>query len=280
MNNIILNRLFSNNIFERLLTYNEDNLYRECVNRFLKNTESTYNKDLIKELYRYLHLNYRNEYYYKNILVNKLLIGRHSLNTTIALSELPINKSIADFILVNGKATVYEIKTELDDFSRLENQINDYYKAFTTVNILTSEGNYKRLKKSLTNDNVGIYVLTKRNTISTRRKPREVYSNLDHTTMFKLLRKHEYEAIIQKHYSFLPKTKPVFYFKECLRLFEKIEVYKAHKYVISELKNRDIKEKELFMKVPKELKGIAYFSNYDKETYIKLEKFMNQKWGG
>ncbi len=63
----------------------------------------------MKSLYNYLKV-YRNEYFYKNTILNKLLLGRHSINTTTALSEMPIGKSIADFILLNGKGVVDEIK--------------------------------------------------------------------------------------------------------------------------------------------------------------------------
>nr|WP_270211591.1 sce7726 family protein [Streptococcus anginosus] len=62
--------------------------------------------------------------------MNKRLLGMHSINTTTALTEIPVGRAKPDFILINGKAVVYEIKTELDNFDRLENQINEYYKAF------------------------------------------------------------------------------------------------------------------------------------------------------
>ena len=88
----------------------------------------------------------RNEYYYKNTLLNKLLLGIHSVNTTTALTEIPIAKSKADFVLINGKAVVYEIKTELDNFDRLENQINDYYTAFDHVAVVTCKENIQVLK--------------------------------------------------------------------------------------------------------------------------------------
>ena len=69
--------------------------------------------DTFERLYKQLLRHYRNEYVYKNTLFNKLVLGIHSLNTTSAIVELPIVDSIADFILFNGKAVVYEIKTEL-----------------------------------------------------------------------------------------------------------------------------------------------------------------------
>ena len=59
-------------------------------------------------------------------MLNKLLLGRHSINTTTALTQIPINKSKADFILINGKAVVYEIKTELDNFEFIKNTYENY----------------------------------------------------------------------------------------------------------------------------------------------------------
>ena len=67
------------------------------------------------------------------------MLGIHSPRTTPALTEVPIGSSKADFILINGKAVVYEIKTALDNFDRLDGQIEDYYKAFSRTVVVTSE---------------------------------------------------------------------------------------------------------------------------------------------
>lgn len=119
--------------------------YRAVVQRFIDDPENRDNGKLISEIYHFMSKSYRNEYFYQNTLLNKLLLGRHSLNTTIALTQIPISKSKADFILINGKAIVYEIKTELDTFERLETQLRDYYKAFDHVCVVTSEGQYDKL---------------------------------------------------------------------------------------------------------------------------------------
>lgn len=102
---------------------------------------------MVSEIYNILKTEYRNEYYYKNTLLNKLLLGVHSVNTTTALTEIPIAKSKADFVLINGKAVVYEIKTELDNLERLESQINDYFKAFDHVAVVTYNENVTAIQK-------------------------------------------------------------------------------------------------------------------------------------
>lgn len=86
---------------------------------------------------------YRTEYLYKNTILNKLLFAKHDYKNN-SFNELPIDKSKADFVMINGKGVVYEIKTELDNLDRIETQIQDYYKAFTEVVVVTYETNIKK----------------------------------------------------------------------------------------------------------------------------------------
>ena len=112
----ILNKIFSRSTLRQFIDNGDDRTYSQVIKRYIKNGEGKTNSELLSEIYKELQSNYRNEYFYKNTLLNKLLLGIHSINTTTALTEIPIAKSKADFILINGKAVVYEIKTELDNF--------------------------------------------------------------------------------------------------------------------------------------------------------------------
>ncbi|WP_088073353.1 MULTISPECIES: sce7726 family protein [Bacillaceae] len=280
-NNIILNRLFTPSVFLSLINHQDFAIFNTCIKRYLSDIDLTSNNHkIITKLYHYLRKQYRNEYYYKNTLLNKILLGSHSLNTTVALSEIPVNKSKADFVLINGKATVYEIKTELDTFDRLDSQINDYYKMFNRVCVVTSESNYNKLNDKLYNSNVGISVLTNRNTISPRKQPIEDNSHLEHSSMFRTLRKKEFENILNLHFGELPKTTQVNYYKECLRWFNQINIEILYPYLLAELKKRNIGEKEEFLNVPYELKSLVYFSKFKKDDYHKLEDFLSETWRG
>ena len=156
-NNLILNRFFTQYVFNDLVMNYKNNTYCTVVRRYLKNENDCSNGEIISKIYKYMSRNYRNEYFYQNTMLNKLLLGRHSLNTTTALTQIPIGKSKADFVMINGKAVVYEIKTELDSFERLDNQLNDYFKAFDHVCVVTCESNYEKLNKILEGRSVGIY---------------------------------------------------------------------------------------------------------------------------
>lgn len=280
-NNSILNRVFTKNTFFELMSNNTSSVYCSVIKRYLINTDSKDNKMLISEVYRVMGKNYRNEYYYKNTLLNKLLLGKHSLRTTTALTEIPICKSKADFVLINGKAVVYEIKTELDTFDRLASQLNNYYKAFNHVCVVTCESNFQKIKELLEGTPVGIYILTDQNTISVRREPTTDNSKLDYDVMFRVLRKKEYENIIMGFYGALPKTTQVRYYRECYNLFKEINIDTVYKLMIKELKKRnkiDVQEYQKY--VPYELKFLMYFSELKKDDYIKLDNFLQNELGG
>ena len=277
-----LNRIFTRNTLRQFIEEKSDSTYISLVKRYILNPETKNNRELISEIYCELKDNYRNEYFYKNTLLNKLLLGVHSINTTTALTEVPVAKSKADFILINGKAVVYEIKTELDNFDRLETQIYDYYKVFDHVAVVTCNENLVALEKKIENINlpIGIYILKKNGKLSTIRKPGQYTGFLDMEIMFKLLRKPEYESILKEKYRCLPDVTQFRYYSECKKLFLNIAQNEAYLLVLKQLKKRTILEKEDFIKVPYELKFLTYFMDLKKEDYQNLDIFLHQEYRG
>lgn len=277
-NNLVLNRLFTQYVLQDLIDSQANPIYGNIIKRYISDAESKDNGMLISEIYTYMSKKYRNEYFYQNTLLNKLLLGKHSINTTTALTQIPIGKSKADFVLINGKAVVYEIKTELDTFERLETQLADYYKAFNHVCIATCESNYDKLCSILGNSSVGIYVLTAKNTLNLKKEPEEENRYLDYLTIFKVLRKREFENILHKYYKRLPQAAQVFYYDECFALFTKIPLLEAYSMVLKELKKRNKINIEEFNNVPYELKSLIYFSNPSKKDYTGLTEFLCRKF--
>lgn len=278
----ILNSVFTRSALRHLIDSKRDKSYSAVVKRYVENPELKKNADLISAIYTELREGYRNEYFYKNTLLNKLLLGVHSMNTTTALTEIPIAKSKADFLLINGKAVVYEIKTELDNFERLETQITDYYRAFDHVAVVTSELNLPILEKKLEviDKPVGVYVLTKKGSLHTERKPQKYEKDLDLEILFKLLRKPEYESIILEKFGELPNVNQFEYYRECKKMFLKIPIDDAYLLVIRQLKKRAQIIKDEFVNVPYELKFLAYFMELKKDDYQNLNEFLQQRYGG
>lgn len=281
-NNLILNRLFTQTVFFDMISTSNNTTYGTVIQRFVNNPEGKDNGKLISEVYRFMSKAYRNEYFYQNTLLNKLLLGKHSINTTTALTQVPISKSKADFILINGKAVVYEIKTELDTFERLETQLRDYFKAFDHVCVVTSKGQYNRVVSILEGTPVGIYVLTPQNTISAklRKEPAEDNSHLDHTAIFKVLHKREFENILLQYFDKLPVTSQAFYYGECLKQFSQIPILEAYGMALKQLKRRNRIKISEFEKIPYELKSLIYFASPSTSDWQAINGFLRQKYGG
>lgn len=279
-NNLILNRLFTLAAFQKLIEDMNSTVYSAIIDKYIDTSIVQTNREAITEIYNFMRKQYRNQYYYKNTILNKLLLGVHSINTTTALTEIPISTSKADFVLINGKAVVYEIKTELDNLERLEGQINNYYKAFDHVCVLTCDEYAPILLERFADTKVGIYVLTKKETIKRLKEPEKFDELLDLDVIFKVLNKPEFEEILTCHYNKLPLTTQVKYYSKCRELFLNIPLQEAYQLFLKQLKKRNaVVNKNSFEHVPYELKSLVYFSQYSDYDYTNLENFLTTKIG-
>jgi hypothetical protein len=286
-NNKAINRIFTRGVITDLLRYGTNKTYDYVIKRYVNDPKSKTHGQILSEIYVHLGKESRNEYYYQNTLLNKLIEGRHSINTTTALSQIRIGKSIADFIMINGKGKVYEIKSDLDNFSRLKSQLIDYYKAFSLVSVLVSEHEVDKVNDLISSfENigpyVGIYTLTIHDKIFSphfSKEPIQFDDLLDHTCIFKLLRKKEYENVLKQYFKNLPQTKPVFHFRICLEAFQQIPILKAQELALVELKNRNRIEKIDFINIQKELKAVIYFSGLSRELQM-IGKFLKTTYQG
>ena len=209
-------------------------------------------------IYMILFRSYRNEYIYKNAIANKILLGRHSLNTSHMLTEFRAGNCKADVVVVNGTSAVYEIKSELDSFARLENQVKNYLKIFDYINVITSASQVNKLK-SILPDKAGILLLTNRNTISTIRESKSNRKNTNQSILFDSLRKNEYVKTIKEYFGIVPDVPNTQIYKECKKLFSKIPAELAHDLTINILRRRRNTRvlKEFIEKAPASLSAYA-----------------------
>ncbi|OPF56347.1 hypothetical protein BH721_01270 [Clostridium baratii] len=110
--------------------------------------------DNIRKLYNDLiNKYYQNETIIKSNFLNNILFN-YSNNTTIF--EFKLDTSRADLCNFNKYSTAYEIKTDLDNFLRLNKQVNDYSEIFEEVYIICSKHNLSNISK-LVPIHCGIY---------------------------------------------------------------------------------------------------------------------------
>ncbi len=163
----------------------------------------------------------------------------------------------------------------------MDSQINDYYKAFTKIYVVTNDDNLAKSISTVHNKKVGFITLSQNNSLVVQKKAEVDNSFLSHEVIFKILRKNEYEKIILDEFHELPQTTPVMYYRECLNLVKDINIIDFQRKAINVLRNRNIDFREEYLRfVPKELKFPFYFSNLRKKEYYKLNMFLQKKYGG
>lgn len=105
----------------------------------------------------------------KAILIDKLI--QNSPNHQIICSEVPLlgGKRWVDILEIKKNSLIaYEIKSDLDNLSKIENQINDYAKTFNEVYLVLSK---KFIGKYKVPSNIGYFLVdSHKRSISLKRK--------------------------------------------------------------------------------------------------------------
>lgn len=273
-----LSQIFTPSNFKKVVRERDDSFILKRFNKHLSLQSPTIRKSLIEFVYHQLLANYRSEYLYKNALINKLLLGKYSLNTTTIINEFKIGSSIADFVLLNGEARVFEIKTEFDSLDKLSKQVSDYLQFANKVFVVSHSKHVKKLTAEYKNSGIGVIEFTPQNTLREIVGAKDNSDFFSHLTIFKTLRKQEYLSIINQYFGNLPNVPNTQMFKACLALAQTIEVKVFQKLAHQKLKDRKLKCPDLLQsaKTPYELKHICYSLNLNQNEYSELFQFLNQ----
>jgi hypothetical protein len=274
-----LSEIFTTSNFNRVVRQNDYKLTETKLKKhYLK--EATHNsyKKVLANLYLELQSEYRSEYFYKNNLLNKYLLKQYSLSTNSVFNEFKIGNSIADFVLLNGTARIFEIKTDLDGLDKLEKQLNDYKQFADSVYIVTSSKYIDKILLDYSNSTIGVIEFTQRNTFKEHKKAQSNTSYFNHLAIFKTLRKAEYLDIVENYFGYIPEVPNTKIFRICFELISSIEVSEFQKLVFNKLKKRKIKCPNLLEseKTPFELKQICYTLDFSEQEYNSLYTFLHK----
>lgn len=146
---------------------------------------------------------FRDEYVYKTALTHKVLLGKHSLQTAAMLTEFRVGKCKADLAILNGTATVYEIKSERDSLARLDRQVRAYANVFARVYVIAADNHVDAVMDTVPDD-VGILCLNRRHHISTLREAVDQPERTSPAAIFDSIRTNEARLILEAHGVSLP----------------------------------------------------------------------------
>jgi hypothetical protein len=138
---------------------------------------------------------YRHEYIYKAALTHKILLGTHSLQTASMIHEFRVGGCKADVAILNGTATVYEVKSERDSLTRLDRQVAAYATVFAKVYVVAAENHIRAVANSVP-DYVGILCLNSRHQISPLRDAANQPERTSPAAIFNSIRIEEARTIL------------------------------------------------------------------------------------
>jgi len=277
--NRFLSQLFSRSALLELAESNTIELATHLISKsglkeyFSKRTWAVF----FDTAYKHLRLNYRSEYVFKNTIANKILLGRHSLNTATLQSELRAANCKADTVIFNGTSTAYEIKSDYDSYDRLERQLAAYRKLFDQIFVVVSV-NKSSLALDLIPQDIGIIALTNTDALSVKRKSASHIQGLDTGLMFDSLRKEEYLPIVEEitgEQVVCPNTQAYTY---CREIFQRLSNEQAHDYFVSRMRKRcpATLTRELTASAPWGLRGALLSSNLNSRKAFMLAQALPQ----
>jgi hypothetical protein len=195
-----LSRLFSSSVFRELAMKGRSPLFTRLLRetglagqRINGTVGSTFD-DAFAMLRR---SGRRDEYVYRAALTHNILLGRHSLKTASLLTEFRAGSCKADLAILNGTASVYEIKSERDSLARLSNQLANYRRVFAKVYVIAAAPYVCEIIAS-TDPDVGVMSLARWDRIHTVREAVARPELVCPSTIFDSIRLPEARAILKE----------------------------------------------------------------------------------
>lgn len=255
-------RLFSSAVVRDLATKGRSALFarlaREAELALTPRPSATVG-DLFEDAFAVLRLGAsRDEYVYKAVLTHKVLLGKHSLRTACMLNEFRTGSCKADLVILNGTATVYEIKSERDSLSRLERQLEAYRRVFPSVFVIAGE-NHVAAVMDLVGSDDGILQLSRRHQIAVVKPAVDRPDRLNPVSIFETLRTDEAKALLAEIGVEVPDVPNTRLHGVLRERFEVLDPITAHSGMIRVLKRkRDLRPlSDLIDQLPPSLQPAA-----------------------
>ncbi|KAB0684657.1 sce7726 family protein [Burkholderia territorii] len=214
---------------------------------------------------------HRDEYIYRAAISQKVLMGTHSLRTASMLNEFRVGNCKADLVILNGTATVYEIKSERDSLARLVNQVGNYKRVFAKVNVIASESHIEGILDTIPDD-VGVMCLSKRYRIALVREAVDCPARICPVTVFESLRMAEGISILQALGVTVPEVPNTQKHAVMRDLFAKLDPVALHVEMVRTLKRtRDLAPLgDLVDSLPRSLQAAALSVSVRRSDHSRL----------
>lgn len=177
---------------------NERFLVQDVLRRLIEvglSTEGMSIRALIWRCDRWLNSNYRNATVYRKAVVTS---PEPPFNEML-FPEFRASRSIVDFLAVADVLHAVEIKSDLDDTSRIGAQLESYKRIAPLVSLVGPPRLVDRLATIPAYNEIGLYAMTGRGVIEPCRGATVAPDLLDVSTMMRSMRRVEFLAILGDH---------------------------------------------------------------------------------
>lgn len=196
------------------------------------------NQEIVAEAYSLLRSGYRTEYFYKNLITSNLFVGRHRATNSAVLHEFRIGSSIADTVFVNGKGTVYEVKTEFDDPSKLRGQLENYYQAFPLANVVVPDSLRGLYENLLEDSPAGLVTVGRRGHLREVKEPKAQFTKLSREAVYRTLRQDEVRSVLLETLGAYPEVPNGIRFRAYFEALESLSTTELQQQMQKQLKRR------------------------------------------
>lgn len=233
-----LSRLFSSSVFREMAKKGRSSLFARLFGESGLVPSDPYQSvadgfDVAFSLLR--RAGVRNEYVYRSALTHNVLLGSHSLATASMLREFRTGACKADLVILNGTATVYEIKSDRDSLSRLERQLADYQKVFAKVYVIAGEAHVCEVLDAAPS-HVGVMRLSRWDRVTTVRESTDRSSYVCPRAIFQSLRLSEAQSVLRDLGIPVPEAPNTLLHAAVGTCFERLEPADAHRSMVKVLK--------------------------------------------
>lgn len=194
-------------------------------------------RTVVWRCHRWLSRYHRNDLVYRNAIIEQSA----PKGPGVILPEFRIGGSIADFLKVEESLHVLEIKSDVDNVTRLERQIDEYEKIAPLVSLVLSP----RLVDYVVNvsrfDRVGLQVLSRHGEIQCVRRAQFSGGSLDSGFMMRSIRRSEYLNVLKELGHPVPELPNTQEFSCALDLSMRVDPFLYHEAVVEVLKKRKLK---------------------------------------
>lgn len=191
-------------------------------------------RSLIWRCDRWLTRYHRGDVVYRKAMVTEILASERG----IILPEFRANRSFVDFLSVSDRLHAVEVKSDLDNASRLVSQLLDYKRIAPLVSVIGSRRIVDRMVDDDRFPSVGLYWIDDTDALRSIRAASPDTDSLDSETMMRSLRRTEYLGVLDELGLVLPTLPNTRVFSAAMQLARGVDPARYYVGFLSQLRKR------------------------------------------